>query len=83
VVRRTGVEIPGMDQVQNRRVCWIEGRLQIMVGSADCSGLINSAMNIEQRRYIQPAGGLKHKPVTPRYANYVQTGESASIRMII
>ena len=24
VVRQTGVEIPGMDQVQNRRVCWIE-----------------------------------------------------------
>ena len=24
VVRQAGVEIPGMDRVQNRRVCWIE-----------------------------------------------------------
>jgi hypothetical protein len=55
----------------------------MMVGLADCSGLIDSTMSIEQRRYIQPAGGPKHKPVTPRYVNYVQAGESASIRMII
>jgi hypothetical protein len=56
----------------------------MMVGPADCSGLIDCLNDEHRTVYIYSLSvGPKPKPVTPRYANYAQAGESASIRMLI